>query len=128
MDATIVRGNSLSPFATLEDAPRIDDMEVAGEVRCLLISGRQDDGLWGVIGALWCSSDGDRGGFLVNPWALNLGSEMVRSYRGALGRGFTPASIFEYWRDEVWIGSNLSVDREQGVGSLLLLNDLVAAL
>jgi hypothetical protein len=64
----------------------------------------------------------------VNPWALNLGSEMVRSYRGALGRGFTPASIFEYWRDEVWIGSNLSVDREKGVGSLLLLNDLVAAL
>lgn len=119
---------SASPFALLDEDPTISDLEVAGRVRYLLVSGRQDDGIWGVVGALWCSSDGDRGGFLVNPWAPRIGSEMVRSYKGALGRGFTPASVFDYWRCEVWIGANLSIAEEHEAGSLFLLNELVAAI
>lgn len=117
-----------SPFATLFEVPTVSDMQLAGRVRYTLVSGRQDDGFWGTMGALWLSQDDERGGFLVHPWALGLGSEMARSYRGALARGFTALSIYSYWRDEVWIGSNVAIAHERDAESLFLLNELVGAL
>jgi hypothetical protein len=98
-----------------------------GRVRYLLVSGRQDDGLWGTLGAIWLSEDRARGGFLVNPWALWEGSEIVRGYRGALERRWTPEHVYDYWRCEVWRGP-YSVDEELEAGSLLLLSQLVDAL
>jgi len=61
--------SSPSAFAVAE-MPRSSVLEYERRVRFLLVSGRQDDGLWGPIGALWLSDDGARGGFLVNPYAL----------------------------------------------------------
>ncbi len=119
--------HTLSPFTLVDDAPRFPQLESEGPVRYLAISGARDDGFWGVIGALWLSRDGERGGFLVNPSAPWRGSEMVRSYASALRRGFTPESIYRYWRDEVRRGS-YGVDAERDAESLLLLNELVAAL
>ena len=118
--------SSASAFA-IADRPGPLTLEHQGRVRFLLVSGKQDDGSWGVVGALWMSDDGEHGGFLVNPWALWVGSEIVRGYRSALERGWSSERIFEYWRSEVWRGS-YSVDDEQPAGSLGLLSELVNAL
>ena len=81
-----------SPFATTP-APHIADLQREGSVRFLLVSGERDEATWGIVGAFWLADEGDRGGFLVAPDALWTGSEMVRSYRGALARaGPTNAS------------------------------------
>jgi hypothetical protein len=115
-----------SPFALREDlsAPLL---EREGRVRYLVVSGKQDDGLWGPVGAIWLSADGARGGFLVNPWALWQGSEIVRGYRSALERGWTPGQIYRYWATEVWRGS-YTVDHERDAETLTLLRDLVDVL
>jgi hypothetical protein len=115
-----------SPFAVL-DAPTSASIRLEGAVRYLLVSGRQDDGSWGPVGAIWLSEDERRGGFLVSPWALWAGSELVRGYRSALGRGWSPAQIYGYWRAEVWPRGHV-VDDERDAGSLQLLADLIEAL
>ena len=115
-----------SPFAIADDvsAPALDS---EGHVRYLLVSGKQDDGLWGPIGTIWLSIDGRRGSFLVNPWALWEGSEVVRGYRSALERGWTHETIYRYWQQEVWRGS-YSVDEERESETLMLLHELVPVL
>ncbi len=120
-------GTDASPFASGE-APTAPELEAERGVRYLLVSGRQDDGLWGPIGALWLSGDGERGGFLVHPWAIDRGAEMVRSYRGAIARGFTPTAIFDYWAKEVWTGANLVVDEERSARTLRLVDELLGVL
>jgi hypothetical protein len=126
MTARTARIDEASPFSLVEE-PSAPELETEGRVRYLVVSGRQDDDLWGPIGALWVSEDGRRGGFLVNPWALWEGSEVVRSYRGALERGWSPDTIYRYWRSEVWRGS-YSVDHEREAETLILLSELVAVL
>ncbi|GBC87834.1 hypothetical protein HRbin12_01852 [bacterium HR12] len=124
MDAsTMDDGSALTVLA----APSAVELRSEGPVRYLVISGRQDDGLWGPLGALWRSEDGKRGGFLVHPWALWEGSEMVRCYRSALAHGWTPEEIYRYWQREVW-PQGYVVDEERSAASLMLLADLVAAL
>jgi hypothetical protein len=115
-----------SPFALAADlsAP---ELEAEGRVRYVAVTGKQDDGLWGPVGALWVSEDGRRGGFLVNAWALWEGSEIVRGYRSALERGWTPDEIYRYWRNEVWRGS-YTVDEEREAQTLILLHQLVGVL
>jgi len=115
-----------SAFA-LAETPSTLELRAEGRVRYLLVHGTQDDGLWGSVGALWLSADQSRGGVLVNPWALWEGSEIVRGYRGALGRGWSPEQIYRYWQREIWRGS-YSVDEEQEAESLLLVSELVDAL
>jgi hypothetical protein len=115
-----------SAFALVEPA-RSPVLETEGRVRFLLVSGKQDDGLWGAVGAVWLSEDGDRGGFLVHPWALWEGSEFVRCYRSALARGWTPEWIYRYWLNEVWRGT-YCVDVERDAETLPLLNELLATL
>jgi len=83
--------------------------------------------VWGPVGAVWLSADGERGGFLIHPWAIDLGAEMARSYRGALGRGFTPSTIFDYWANEPWTGSSV-VDDVREAETLLLVNELLNVL
>lgn len=124
--SAMVNLDRASPFALVE-SPTTEQLETEGRVRYLLVSGRQDDGLWGPIGALWRSEDGCRGGFLVDPWALWGGSEVVRGYRSALERGWTPETIYDYWQREVW-PRGYTIDPEREAESLLLLNELVAAL
>jgi hypothetical protein len=118
--------DDVSPFARA-DEPTIPDLETERSVRYLLVSGPQDDGPWGPIGAVWLSSDGERGGFLVHPWAIERGTDMLRGYRGALARGFTPSMIYEYWATEPWT-SSVAVDDERDAASLLLVNELLNVL
>ena len=134
MDASVVRtapspdavSADASPFALLEE-PTTDELRSEGVVRYLLVNGRQDDGLWGPLGALWLSEDRLRGGFLVNPWALWAGSEIVRGHRSAVARGWTAEAIYRYWQREVWRGT-YAVDQERPSSSLALLSELVSAL
>jgi len=115
-----------SPFSILP-APTTGQLRTEGRVRYLIMSGRQDDGVWGPMGALWLSEDGERGGFLVSPWAIWEGSEIVRGYRSALRRAWTPGEIYAYWQREVWPRS-YTVSPEHDAESLYLLNELVSAL
>lgn len=121
-----IRFSSPSPFAVAE-SPTSRDLQHEGRVRFLMVSGIQDDAVWGPVGAMWRSEDGDRGGFLVNPFARWAGSEIARGYRGALGRGWTPEGIYDYWAAEIWRGSYV-VEEEQSAETLSLLVDLVDAL
>ena len=124
--ASTIDLNRPSAFSLVR-SPTTLQLETEGHVRYLLVSGRQDDGLWGPLGALWLSADEARGGFLVHPWALWEGSEIVRGYRSALERAWTPAHIYAYWQREVWPRAYI-VDEERSAESLYLLNELVAAL
>lgn len=126
MTASIINLDGSSAFSLVE-SPTTQQLEVEGRVRYLVVSGKQDDGLWGPLGTLWLSEDGQRGGFLVNPWALWEGSEIVRGYRSALERAWAPAQIYAYWQREVWPRAYI-VDEERSAESLYLLNELVAAL
>jgi len=123
---TTMRIDPASAFSIAETLTS-SELEAEGRVRFLIVNGRQDDGLWGPIGALWLSLDERRGGFLVNPWALWGGSEIVRGFRGALRRGWTPASVYEYWQREVW-PRGYTVEEARETESLFLLHELVAAL
>ena len=124
--AAPIRFSSPSAFAVAE-APSPRDLSLDGRVRFLVVSGVQDDALWGPVGAMWRSEDGERGGFLVNPFARWAGSEIARGYGGALARGWTHAGIYTYWAAEIWRGS-YAVDDEQSAETLSLLVDLVDAL
>jgi hypothetical protein len=116
-----------SPFAIVR-LPSSTEIDAERRVRYLLVSGKQDDGIWGPVGALWLSADGERGGFLVHPWALWEGSEFVRGYRSAEQRGWSPASIYRYWKDEVWRGTYAAEGEELEAETLLLLNELLSTL
>src|SRR5439155_11759207 len=81
-----VGSEELLPLASIRDPVTAPDALAEGPVRFLLVSGDLDDGRWGLIGAFWLSIDGSRGGFVVAPQAIWQGSEMARSFRGALSR------------------------------------------
>ena len=117
---------SRSPFSLVR-LPASFELESEGRVLYIVMNGKQDDGIWGPVGALWLSADGQRGGFLVHPWALWEGSEFVRSYRSATERGWTPTSIYRYWQDEVWRGT-YAAEPELEAQTLLLLNELLSTL
>jgi hypothetical protein len=117
---------SRSPFAVVR-LPTSFELESEGRVRYIVMQGRQDDGVWGAVGALWLSADEERGGFLVHPWALWEGSEFVRGYRSAILRGWTPVAIYGYWQEEVWRGT-YTADGELQAETLLLLNELLSTL
>ncbi len=127
MERTSTAALGASPFAAVE-TPSVLELQAERRVRYLLVSGRQDDGLWGAIGAIWLSEDGRRGGFLIHPWGVGNGTEMVRSHRNAVARGFAPSDVFEYWANEPWTGANVVVDEERSAETLLLVNELLAVL
>ena len=117
------------PLAVIEPRPTVLPVLAEGPVRRLLASGDRDDGSWGVVGAFWLSIDGDRGGFVVSPDALWTGSELARSYRSALDRGWTQERIYGYWQDHVGVaGGRLMIDPQQYAGSLLQIHQRVGAL
>ena len=89
-----------------------------GPVKFLLVSGDMDEHRWGLIGAFWVSIDGERGGFVVAPDAIWCGSEMVRSYRSAIDRGWEPETIYGYWRRQVGASGNIMIDPQQHADTL----------
>jgi hypothetical protein len=107
-----------SPFATPPAPTDLTDLRGEGAVRFLLVSGERDDCDWGVIGAFWLAQDRSRGGFLVSPDSLWHGSEMVRSFRGALARGWTEERIYAYWAAQAGSAGTYMIDPEDRAESL----------
>jgi hypothetical protein len=116
------------PLSTIESRPTVLGVLAEGPVRCLLASGSLDDGSWGVVGAFWLSIDGERGGFVVSPDALWGGSEMARSYRNAVDRGWSHEDVYAYWHEQVGVAAGLMIDPQQHMDSLLQIHRRVGAL
>src|SRR5512134_1816379 len=90
-----------SPLSALREPVVAPDALAEGPVRFLLVSGSRDNNRWGLVGAFWLSIDGERGGFLVSPEAIWQGSEMVRSLKSAIARGWTHEEIYRWWQAQV---------------------------
>ena len=99
-----------------------------GPVRFLLVSGDQDDGAWGLVGAFWLSIDGTRAGFLVAPPAIWQGSEMARSFKSAIARGWTAEEIYRYWQHQVGATGTIMIDPQQHADTLFHVARRVGAL
>src|SRR5262245_22967672 len=110
--------DEVSPFATAPAPAHVPQIHVEGPIRYLLVSGELDGASWRIVGAFWLSLSGG-GGFLVSPEALWHGSEMVRSYRGALARGWTDGTIFDYWAKLAGAVGTYMVDPEDLADDLL---------
>jgi hypothetical protein len=117
-----------SPLATVRRLLPSPHLLSAGPVRYLLVAGEQDLGGWGLIGAYWRTIDGRHGGFLVCPEAVWAGSEMVKSFRGALGRGWTVEQIYAYWQSNVGVAGRLLIDPQQHADSLFQVARRVGAI
>ncbi len=111
--------NQDSPLSATTGPASVTGLAAERPVRFVLVAGSCDQGEWGVVGAFWLSKDGERGGFVVSPKALWRGSEMARSYWGALRRGWEPGQIYDFWRDQVGASGNVMIDPEQRAETLL---------
>jgi hypothetical protein len=118
----------LFPLAALRDPVTAPDALAEGPVRFLLVSGDLDDGRWGLIGAFWLSIDGTRGGFIVAPQAIWQGSEMARSFRGALSRNWHAEDVYRYWQRQVGAAGSLMIDPQQHADTLFQVARRVGAL
>jgi hypothetical protein len=128
-EQTDERWGEASPLTLVTGAVTFPELRSEGRVHYLVASGERDSGAWGVIGTFWLSWDLERGGFLVNPNALYVGSEMVRSYRGALKRGWTHEQIYRYWQSRVGRKNEpMKIDRQQQADTLMRLNQMVSSL
>jgi hypothetical protein len=117
-----------SPLAELRAPVAAPDALAEGPVRFLLVSGLQDHGAWGMVGAYWLSIDGRRGGFLVSPDAIWPGSEMVRSVKSALARGWTHEQVYRWWQEQVGVAGTMMIDPQQHADSLFQVARRVGAL
>ena len=117
-----------SPLAALRDRILAPDALAEGPVRFLLISGARDDESWGLIGALWLSIDGKRGGFLVAPESIWPGSEMVRNVRSGLARGWSHEQIYGYWQAQVGAAGAIMIDPQQHADTMFQVARRVGAL
>ena len=117
-----------SPLSALREPVVAPDALAEGPVRFLLVSGGRDNGRWGLVGAFWLSIDGTRGGFLVSPGSIWQGSEMVRSFRSALARGWTPEEVYRWWQAQVGAVGNVMIDPQQHADTLFQVARRVGAL
>ena len=130
MDRHDVRSKAAeeSPLAELRQPVAAPDALAEGPVRFLLVSGAQDHGDWGLVGAFWLSIDGRRGGFLVCPEAIWPGSEMVRSVKSALLRGWNHEQVYRWWQERVGVAGSVMIDPQQHADSLFQVARRVGAL
>ncbi|MEA2580665.1 MAG: hypothetical protein QOE83_1557 [Actinomycetota bacterium] len=117
-----------SPLSAVHEPVIVPDSLSEGPVKFLLVSGHLDESRWGLIGAFWLSIDGERGGFIVAPEAIWSGSEMVRSYRSALQRGWKAESIYAYWQRQVGASSGVMIDPQQHADTLFHVARRIGAL
>lgn len=117
-----------SPLAAVRERISTSDSLSEGPVKFLLVSGELDDARWGLVGAYWVSIDGGRGGFVVSPDAIWSGSELVRSYKGATGRGWEAERIYCYWQDQVGMAGRFMIDPQQHADTLFQVARRVGAL
>jgi hypothetical protein len=121
-------GEERSPLSALSDRVTAPDALAEGPVRFLLVSGELDDARWGLVGAFWLSIDGARGGFLVSPPAIWQGSEMVRSFKSARARGWSPEEVYRYWQHQVGATGTIMIDPQQHADTLFQVARRVGAL
>jgi hypothetical protein len=126
-DAATTEGEA-SPLASLKERIAAPDALAEGPIRFLLVSGERDDTSWGLVGAFWLSIDGTRGGFLVAPDAIWHGSEMVRSFKSAIARGWAAEAIYRYWQGLVGVAGNVMIDPQQHADTLFQVARRVGAL
>ena len=117
----------VSPLATVRELLPSGRL-LEGPIRYLLVAGELDDGRWGSIGAFWRTIDGANGGFLVSPDAIWAGSEMVRSFRSALARGWTIERIYAYWQAHVGVSGTSMIDPQQHADTLFQVARRVGAI
>lgn len=117
-----------SPLDALREPVVAPDALAEGPVRFLLVSGSRDNDRWGLVGAFWLSIDGQRGGFLVSPEAIWQGSEMVRSLRSAIARGWSHEDIYRWWQTQVGAVGNVMIDPQQHADTLFQVARRVGAL
>jgi hypothetical protein len=118
----------VEPLASLREPIAAPAALSEGPVRFLLVSGELDDETWGLIGAFWLSIDGERGGFMVAPESIWQGSEMVRSYKGALARGWSQETIYRWWQRQVGVAGTMMIDPQQHADTLFQVARRVGAL
>ena len=116
------------PLSGLREPVTAPDALAEGPVRFLLVSGTRDDGRWGLVGAFWLSIDGKRGGFLVCPDAIWQGSEMVRSLKSAIARGWSQESIYRWWQNQTGPVGKFMIDPQQHADTLFQVARRVGAL
>ncbi len=117
-----------SPLSMIREPITAPDTLSEGPVRFLLVSGQLDDARWGLVGAYWLSIDGARGGFIVGPDAISSGSELVRSYRSGLERGWDEERIYAYWQGQVGMAGRFMIDPQQHADTLFQVARRVGAL
>lgn len=117
-----------SPLAAVRERISAPETLSEGPVKFLLVSGELDDARWGLVGAYWVSIDGARGGFVVAPAAIWSGSELVRSYKGAMGRGWDAERVYGYWQDQVGMAGRFMIDPQQHADTLFQVARRVGAL
>lgn len=118
----------VSPLAAVQEPLTQPSALSEGPVKFLLVSGELDDGGWGLVGAYWLSIDADRGGFIVSPEGIWTGSEMVRSFRSARGREWSPEQVYAYWRGQVGMAGRVMIDPQQHADTLFHVARRVGAL
>jgi hypothetical protein len=121
-------GHERSPLSAMIGRVTAPGALAEGPVRFLLVSGDLDDGAWGLVGAFWLSIDGARGGFLVAPPAIWQGSEMARSFKSAVARGWTAEEIYRYWQHQVGAAGTIMIDPQQHADTLFQVARRVGAL
>lgn len=117
-----------SPLSMIRESITAPDTLSEGPVRFLLVSGQLDDARWGLVGAYWLSIDGERGGFIVGPEAIFSGSELVRSYRSGLERGWDAERVYAYWQGQVGMAGRFMIDPQQHADTLFQVARRVGAL
>jgi hypothetical protein len=128
MDRSADESVEESPLATVREILPAPHLLSRGPIRYLLVAGERDDARWGLVGAFWRTIDGRHGGFLVSPDAIWAGSEMVRSFRGALARGWTSEQIYAYWQAHVGVTGRLMIDPQQHADTLFQVARRVGAI
>ena len=117
-----------SPLSAMRERITVPDSLSEGPVKFLLVSGQLDDNRWGLVGSYWLSIDGSRGGFVVSPDAIWSGSELMRSYKGAAGRGWDAERIYAYWQAQVGMAGKFMIDPQQHADTLFQVARRVGAL
>ena len=118
----------VSPLNTVHEPLSQPRALSEGPVKFLLVSGATDEGRWGLVGAYWLSIDAERGGFIVSPNAIYTGTELAKSLRSAIDRGWDAERIYAYWRNQVGMAGKIMVDPQQHADTLFQVARRVGAL
>ena len=97
-----------SPLAELRAPVAAPDALAEGPVRFLLVSGLQlltAPGGWSA--RTGCPSTAGAVGSSVSPDAIPPGSEMVRSVKSALARGWTHEQVYRWWQEQVGVAGTM---------------------